>query len=138
MWGGSHMRYAKLKKEWLLRGWTDEPRILLNWINGDCRKMSQELFLTVSACDGRTDFDNIAGFFQKNLLLDRLIKEGIAEEYSLGEGLQPYQQYRKVDNHSENCIIRNCKKSCRISTYRNPAGFLYILVKVYSENMIKI
>lgn len=57
------MRYVKLKKEWLLRGWTDEPWTLLNWTNGDCRKLSEQLFLTASDCDGQTDFDNIADFF---------------------------------------------------------------------------
>ena len=67
------MRYAKLKKQWLLRGWTDEPWTLLNWTNGDCRKLSKQLFLTARACDGKTDFHNVTGFWEQNLILNIFI-----------------------------------------------------------------
>lgn len=92
------MRYARLKKEWMLRGWTDESRAIVNWTNGDCRRLSEELFLTAKACDGQTDFDNIAGVLQQNLRLGKLIRAGMAEECSPGEGIQPHQSFRKADN----------------------------------------
>ncbi|SMC33200.1 radical SAM/SPASM domain-containing protein [Sporomusa malonica] len=118
------MRYAKLKKQWLLRGWTDEPWTLLNWMNGDCRELSEQLFLTARACDGQTDFHNIAGVWQQNLLLDKLIREGIAEECSLGEGLQPYQQFRKADNPYVRSvhwsITGRCNLKCRHCYMESP------------------
>ena len=120
------MRYAKLKKQWLLRGWTDEPRTLLNWTNGDCRKLSEQLFLTASACNGKMDFDNIAGFLKKNLLLNKLIKEGIAEECDPGERLEPYQQFRKADNPYLRSvhwsITGRCNLKCRHCYMESPDG----------------
>jgi Fe-coproporphyrin III synthase len=120
------MRYARLKKEWLLRGWTDEPRALVNWTNGDCRKLSEELFLTAKACDGHTDFDNIAGILLENIRLDVLIKAGMAEECGAGEGMQPYQRLCKADNpyiHSVHwSVTGQCNLKCRHCYMESPDG----------------
>lgn len=120
------MKFAKLKKEWLLRGWADEPRTLLNWKNGDCRKLSEPLFQTASVCDGQTDFDNIDGFLQKNLLLNRLIQKGIAEECSRGEGLELYQHFRKATNPYVRSvhwsITGRCNLKCRHCYMESPDG----------------
>lgn len=118
------MRYAKLKKEWLLRGWTDETWTLLNWKNGDCRTLSEPLFSTACACDGQTDFDNIAGFLQKNVLLDKLITAGMVEECRCGEGVEPYQQFRRADNpyihHIQWSITGRCNLKCRHCYMESP------------------
>lgn len=120
------MRYARLKKEWLLRGWTDEPRAIVNWTNGDCRKLSEELFFTAKACDGQTDFDNIAGVLQQNVRLDKLIKAGMAEECDPGEGIQPYQRFRKADNPYIRSVhwsvTGRCNLKCRHCYMQSPDG----------------
>lgn len=118
------MRYAKLKKEWMLRGWTDEPWTLLNRTNGDCRKLSEQMFLAAQACDGKTDFDNIPGYFQKNIHLDKLIKEEMAEECGLGDGLESCQQFRKADNPYVRSvhwsITGRCNLKCRHCYMESP------------------
>ena len=118
------MRCAKLKKEWMLRGWTDEPWTLLNWTNGDCRKLSEALFHTACACDGQSDFDHIAGFLQKNSLLEKLLKAGMAEECRQGEEIADYQRFRRAANpyirHVHWAITGRCNLKCRHCYMESP------------------
>lgn len=118
------MRYARLKKDWLLRGWTDEPRTLLNWHSGDCRQLSEAMFQVAQACNGQADFDHIDGYLQKNILLGKLIAKGFAEECSPGEQLDPYQQYRLADNPYIQSvhwsITGRCNLKCRHCYMESP------------------
>jgi Fe-coproporphyrin III synthase len=118
------MRYAKLKPEWLLRGWTDEPRTILNWKNGDCCKLSELLFNAATACNGQTDFDADADFLQLNILLNKLIAAGMAEECKQGDGVQPWQQYRKAPNPYVRSvhwsITGRCNLKCRHCYIESP------------------
>jgi Fe-coproporphyrin III synthase len=120
------MRRARLKKPWLLRGWTDNPRTLLNWTNGDCRTLSEAMFLVAQACDGRTDFDEIPGYFHKNALLNKLIAEGMAEECSLAEGIDACQQFRAANNPYVRsihwAITGRCDLKCRHCYMESPDG----------------
>lgn len=120
------MRYAKLKKEWLLRGWTNEPWTLLNWTTGYCHKLSEQMFLTANACDGQTDFDNITSFFQKNILLNKLINAGIVEECHREAAIEPYQQFRQAKNPYVRSvhwsITGRCNLKCRHCYMESPTG----------------
>ncbi len=91
-------RFAKLNKEWLLRGWTDVPWALVNWRNGDFRELGRDGFYVAQSCDGRTDFGSPAFLPRHIALLDRFIAMGIAEQCSAGETLEAGQEYRAAGN----------------------------------------
>ncbi|MFC1579490.1 radical SAM protein [Thermodesulfobacteriota bacterium] len=91
-------RYARLKNDWMLRGWTDRPWAVVNWTNGDQRKLRKHGAYTAQACDGKTDFNSIAFLPLHNALLDKMIVEGIAEECEPCNSINPCQRYRKADN----------------------------------------
>ncbi len=91
-------RFAKLKKDWMLRGWTDLPFAVVNCRNNDQRMLKKLGTYTAQACDGMTDFSSSASLPGHNIMLDRMIKEGIAEECEQGDSIEPYQQYRKANN----------------------------------------
>ena len=120
------MRYAKLNRPWLLRGWTDEPRTILNWLSGDCRQLSEAMFLTAQACDGKTDFDHIDNFLERNVLLNKLIAAGMAQECEAGEEAEPGQRYRKADNPYIRTvhwsITGRCNLKCRHCYMESPYG----------------
>lgn len=120
------MRYARLKNEWLLRGWADEPYALLNLKTGDCRHLSAQMFLFTQACDGRTDLDSVAGFIEREVFLDKLIAAGMAEECGQGEEILPYQRFRKADNpyiRTVHWLITGlCNLKCRHCYMESPAG----------------
>lgn len=120
------MRYARLTENWLLRGWTDEPWAIINWTNGSCRKLSSEWFETAKACDGLTDFDNIAGVLQQNIRLGKLINAGLAEECEHGDGIQPYQRFLQAKNPYIRAvhwsITGRCNLKCRHCYMQSPDG----------------
>jgi len=120
------MRYARLKKDWLLRGWTDKPRTIINWINGDCRRLSEQSFFVAQACDGMTDFHSVDVLPQHNELLDKFIQQGMAEECDRGDVPELCQQYRKADNPYIRSIhwsiTGRCNLKCRHCYMESPAG----------------
>ena len=79
-------RYARLKKDWMLRGWGDSPSVLVNWMNSERRELNNMGFYVAESCDGQTDFDSFAFLPQHLAMLDLLIAEGIAGEFSVVEG----------------------------------------------------
>ncbi len=120
------MRYARLKNEWVLRGWADEPHSLLNFKTGDCRQLSEQMFLLAQACDGLTDLAAAAGFIGREVFLDKLIAAGMAEECGQGEEILPYQRFRKADNayiRTVHWLITGlCNLKCRHCYMEAPAG----------------
>ncbi len=120
------MLYARLKNEWLLRGWADEPHALLNSKTGDCRHLSAQMFLLAQACDGRTDLNAAGGFIEREVFLDKLIAAGMAEECGQGEEILPYQKFRKADNpylRTVHWLITGlCNLKCRHCYLESPAG----------------
>lgn len=111
------MKYAKLKPEWLLRGWTDEPRTLLNAKTGDCRKLTEPMFDMAKACDGLTNLDDATGYLQQAILLNPLIKAGLAEECEPEDAIKPWQVYRQAANPFVRSvhwsITGKCNLKCR-------------------------
>jgi len=70
-------RLARLKQEWLLRGWADVPWALVNWRNGDFRELSRDGFYVAQSCDGETDFDSMAFLPRHREILNKYIDAGI-------------------------------------------------------------
>ena len=119
-------KYARLKKDWMLRGWSDMPLTLINWKNGDQRELKNLGFYVAESCDGQTDFDSFA-FLPKHLgMLDLLIAQGIAEECQEGDAIEPWQRYRKADNPRLTgihwCVTGRCDLKCRHCYMEAPSG----------------
>ncbi len=119
-------RFAKLKKDWMLRGWSDMPRALINWTNGNQREMNKRAFYVAEACDGKTNFDSLAFLPVHHALLDRLIVEGIAELCKEGNSIDPSQQYRKAENPRISglhwSVTGRCNLNCRHCYMEGPSG----------------
>jgi radical SAM protein with 4Fe4S-binding SPASM domain len=119
-------RYAKLKKHWLLRGWTDVPCAVVNWTSGDCRALKSHGAYTAQACDGETDFTSIAFLPIHNALLDKMVAQGIAQECERGDSIAPYQQYRKAENPRLGglhwSVTGLCNLNCRHCYMEAPSG----------------
>ena len=119
-------RYAKLKDEWLLRGWTDMPRMLVNWTNGEQRELGKRAFYVARACDGNTDFSSLAFLPVHNTLLDKLISEGIAQECEPGDSIDAIQQYRIAENPRlkglQWSVTGFCNLNCRHCYMESPSG----------------
>lgn len=120
-------RYAKLKQEWLLRGWTDMPWAAVNWTrSGGWRPLGKNGSYVAEACDGRTDFNTIAFLPDHHAHLDKLIEEGIVEACDEGDSIEPIQTYRRADNpriFSVHWAITGlCNLDCRHCFMEAPAG----------------
>ena len=119
-------RFATLNREWLLRGWSDVPRALVNWMNGDFRELNNDGFYVAQSCDGQTDFNSMAFLPGHITILNKLIAAGIAEECHGGARLESGQEYRKA----ENPVIRGllwsitgrCNLNCRHCFMEAPSG----------------
>jgi radical SAM protein with 4Fe4S-binding SPASM domain len=110
-------RFAKLKKDWMLRGWSDVPFALVNWAIRDQRELKRRSFYVAECCDGKTDFDSLAFLPEHHVLLDKLIKEGIAEPCQEGDSIEDWQRYRKAENPRLSgihwCVTGLCNLNCR-------------------------
>ena len=119
-------RYAKLGKNWLLRGWTDAPMAAVNWVTGDVCQLAKKSFYVAESCDGKTDFDSLAFLPEHNGLLDAMIREGIAETCREGDSIDPWQEYRKASNPRlmgiHWCVTGRCNLNCRHCFMESPAG----------------
>ena len=49
-------RFAVLRPDWLLRGYSDRPGVLANWRTGEARPLAAAGAYVARACDGHTDF----------------------------------------------------------------------------------
>nr|WP_315988396.1 radical SAM protein [Desulforamulus aquiferis] len=121
-------RYAKLKEDWLLKGWTDVPWTIVNWKSGDYHRLNQDGFYVAQSCDGRTDFGSLA-FLPKHItILNRFIDQGIAEECKAGESVQSVQEYRLAKNTLIKgihwAVTGRCNLKCRHCYMDAPSGQL--------------
>ncbi len=119
-------RYAKLNGSWLLRGWSDLPRAIVNWRTGQLRDVGRDAFYVARSCDGRTNFGSPA-FLPKHIaLLEKFLAEGVAEECAPGETPAASQEYRQADNPLIRsvhwAITGRCNMNCRHCFMESPAG----------------
>ncbi|NOZ20849.1 MAG: radical SAM protein, partial [Planctomycetes bacterium] len=119
-------RYAKLKKDRLLRGWTDAPQAVVNWRSGEQYRLSKKGLYVARACDGTTDFNSVAFLPVHRAFLDKLIAEGIAEECRRGDSIDACQLYRKAENPHLNglqwSVTGLCNLNCRHCYMEAPSG----------------
>lgn len=120
------VRYAKLTKNWLLRGWSDAPLTVVNWVTGDVRPLTKKGFYVAGACDGNTNFVSLAYLPEHHAILDELIKAGIAEACQEGNSIEYLQQYRKAENPRligiHWCVTGLCNLNCRHCYMESPSG----------------
>jgi radical SAM protein with 4Fe4S-binding SPASM domain len=119
-------KYAKLKKDWFLRGWTDVPMSIVNWVTGDFRQLNRKLSYVIESCNGLTNFDSLAFLPEHHGLLNELIKEEIVELCHEGNSIEHCQQYRKANNPRMTgidwCVTGRCNLNCRHCYMESPSG----------------
>lgn len=119
-------RYAKLNKEWLLRGWTDLPRAVVNWTNGEQLELQRRGLYVAEACDGNTDFSWLAFLPVHHALLDKLIEKGIAEPCEERDSIDLSQRYRRAENPRligfQWAVTGLCNLNCRHCYMEAPSG----------------
>jgi radical SAM protein with 4Fe4S-binding SPASM domain len=119
-------KYAKLRKDWLLRGWTDVPLAIANSANGFVRRLEKKSFYVAEACDGKTDFNSLAFLPEHHALLDELIEDSIAEICLENTTIEPAQRYRKSNAPQLKgihwCVTGLCNLNCRHCYMESPAG----------------
>ena len=120
-------RYAKLKQDWMLRGWSDQAKMLVNWRTSEQRALTNLAdFYVAESCDGQTDFGSMAFLPQHLAMLELLIREGIAEDCPPGEVIAPWQRYREASNPRLTgihwCVTGYCNMDCRHCYMEAPSG----------------
>jgi radical SAM protein with 4Fe4S-binding SPASM domain len=119
-------KYALLKNDWALRGWSDLPFAIVNWKNSEVRELTRKSFYVAESCDGKTNFNSFAFIKEHHDILDKLILENIAEECTSIKALDDWQQYRKADNPYLQGIHWNitgkCNFNCRHCYMEAPHG----------------
>ena len=117
--------YARLRRDWCLRGWTDVPAVAVDWTRAAQRELTQRGFYVAGACDGRTDFDSVAFLPEHRAALHELIAEGIAEPCEPGTPVEPWQRFRQADNPRLSaiswCVTGLCNLNCRHCYMQAPA-----------------
>ena len=88
------MKYAKLKKEWCLRGWNKLPYGIVNHKTGQSSLLTAEVFQAVSACDGIFPFDSVLLSKKQRQWITELVKKNIVEIFDEPSQLESYQEYR--------------------------------------------
>jgi radical SAM protein with 4Fe4S-binding SPASM domain len=110
----------------MLRGWSNMPRRLVNWLDSDQRELKTMGFYVAESCDGQTNFESFAFLPRHQGMLELLIAEGIAEECQEGDSIEPWQRYRKADNPYlagiHWCVTGRCNFNCRHCYMEAPAG----------------
>jgi radical SAM protein with 4Fe4S-binding SPASM domain len=110
-------KFAKLAKNWCLRGWTNIPWAVVNWTNSKYYNLPQNTFYVAESCDGQTDFNSFAFLPEHLALLDQMEKVGIVEICSEGDKILPWQMYRKANNpflkEIHWCVTGLCNLNCR-------------------------
>jgi len=144
-------RFVRLKKEWLLRGWTDLPFALVNWENGVRYKLNKEYFDLLCACDGKADLNDFLFSPKDHALLDNLLRKGIVEICKKGDSVESFQRYRKADNPCllflHWCVTGLCNLNCLHCNFESPAGrygelpfekMLYLIEQFEKANVVEI
>jgi radical SAM protein with 4Fe4S-binding SPASM domain len=119
-------RFALLRPDWLLRGYSDRPGVLANWRSGEARSLAAAGAYVARSCDGHTDFES-PFFLPKHLAtLDLMIEEDLAEECASGAELDPRQRFREAPNryiqYTQWAVTGRCNLRCRHCYMDAPSG----------------
>ena len=119
-------RYARLKDNCILRGWTDVPYAISNQNTGLLKEVGKDTFYVLNSCDGNTNFNSVAFLPGHRKILDRLISQKLVEECNQGDEISPVQEYRKADNplirEVHWAITGNCNMNCHHCFMESPQG----------------
>ncbi len=119
-------KYAKLKKDWMLRGWGNIPAVLVNRASSDLCELNKKTFYVAESCDGRTDFNSFGFLPEHRAVLDKLVEKNIVELCCKGHSIEPWQRYRKADNPRLFgiywCVTGICNLRCRHCFMESPSG----------------
>ena len=111
---------------WMLRGWSDLPRALVNWKTGEQRMLKPMGFYVAESCDGQTDFESLAFLPKHGAILELLIAEGVATDCRNRDRLESWQRYRKANNPKLSglhwCVTGRCNLKCRHCYMEAPSG----------------
>ncbi len=118
--------FARLKDPWMLRGWSDGTRSLVNRLDGDRRDLSTSWFHVAVSCDGRTNFDSAAFTPRHRRLLDRLVELGLAEIVRRHEIPLAWQSFQEAPTPPllglHWSITGRCNLACRHCYIEAPSG----------------
>lgn len=145
------VKYAKLTKDWSLRGWMDVKWTVVNWTNAKWFELPKKGFYVAEACDGQTDFYSMAFLHEHRALLDAMIKEGIAESCREGDSIELWQHYRKADNPLLKkihwCVTGHCNLNCRHCYMQSPSirygelpfeDMVYLIKQFEQANVVQV
>ena len=118
--------YAKLHKDWSLRGWLDVPAIAVNHKNGQTKILNKKQFYVLKSCDGETNFNSLA-FLPIHLeILERLIQFNIVCRCKKQEKIELFQYYKYIDipfiKTIQWCITGKCNLKCIHCFMESPSG----------------
>ena len=118
--------FAKLKKDWILRGWNDLPFSLVNWTSGEQIELTKKGFYVAKACDGKSNFGSLAFFPDHHGVLDKLIEKRIVKPCEEGDSIAPWQRYRRAQNPRLSmlqwAVTGLCNLNCRHCYMEAPSG----------------
>jgi len=119
-------RFARLRPNWLLRGWSDKPFNMLNWKSGERFFFNKTGFYVVQACDGTTNFDTLSFNAHHLGFLDNLVSRGLVEYCRPGDSIAPDQKFRAAENPYISgvhwAVTGFCNMKCRHCMMESPSG----------------
>ncbi|MEJ2488407.1 MAG: radical SAM protein, partial [Sulfurovaceae bacterium] len=118
--------YAKLHKDWVLRGWLDMPMVAVNYKNGQTKILDKKQFYVLQSCDGKTNFKSLA-FLPIHLeILKQLIRFNIVYKCKKEEEIEPLQHYRYSNTPFiktvQWCVTGKCNLKCIHCFMESPSG----------------
>lgn len=118
--------YAKLTRDWSLRGWEDVEWACVNRRDGEHVPLTRKALYVAEACDGSTDFTSMAFLPEHRAILAAFIDVGMAARCRRGEVIQPRQRYRRAENPLlitvHWCVTGRCNLNCRHCYMDSPTG----------------
>jgi Fe-coproporphyrin III synthase len=106
--------YAKLRPDWMLRGWSDQPVVAVNWRTGAEHRLTPDGFYVAQSCDGRTSFEGLAFMPEHRSILAWLVAQGIAETCSKTDPISAWQRYRRAPNPRITGILWSITGGCNL------------------------
>lgn len=118
--------YARLGRQWLLRGWSEIPFAAVNWTNGRRIRLDRELFDAARVSDGKTSLASIAFRSRLRLPLKNLMEAGVVEACHWADPIDSRQRFRKANNPAiigiRWCVTGRCNLNCLHCNVEAPQG----------------